>query len=140
MNEYPDCFVKQTIEHDPEKGNWGNCFSAVLASLLDIPIEDVPVFSGDGWLLSVNEFLRDYDLAFMYIDNLPEALKAYGIAGLWHEVSGETGRNTFHSCVAHDGQLVFDPHKSNAGLTATTDYGVFVALNPAKAKTCKAQN
>ena len=39
MNEYPDCFVKQTIEHDPESGNWGNCFSAVLASLLDIPIE-----------------------------------------------------------------------------------------------------
>ena len=30
MNEYPDCFVKQTIE-DPESGNWGNCFSAVLA-------------------------------------------------------------------------------------------------------------
>ena len=71
---------------------------------------------------------------------LPEALKAYGIAGLWHEVSGKTERNTFHSCVAHDGQLVFDPHKSNAGLTTTTDYGVFVALNPAKAKTCKAQN
>lgn len=140
MSEYPDCFVKQTIEHDPEKGNWGNCFSAVLASLLDIPIEDVPVFSGEGWLLRVNEFLRDYDLAFMYIDNLPEALKAYGIAGLWHEVSGKTERNTFHSCVAQDGQLVFDPHKSNAGLTTTTDYGVFVALNPAKAKTCKAQN
>ena len=59
MNEYPDCFVKQTIEHDPEKGNCGNCFSAVLASLLDIPIEDVPVFSGEGWLLRVNEFLRD---------------------------------------------------------------------------------
>ena len=71
---------------------------------------------------------------------LPEALKAYGIAGLWHEVSGKTERNTFHSCVAQDGQLVFDPHKSNAGLTTTTDYGVFVALNPAKAKTCKAQN
>ena len=39
---------------------------------------------------------------------LPEALKAYGIAGLWHEVSGKTERNTFHSCVAHDGQLVSD--------------------------------
>lgn len=140
MNDYPDCFVKQTIEHDPKNGKWGNCFSAVLASLLDIPIEDVPVFSGGDWLLRVNEFLLDYDLAFMYIDNLPEALKAYGIAGLWHEVSGKTERNTFHSCVAQDGQLVFDPHKSNAGLTTTTDYGVFVALNPAKAKTCKAQN
>ena len=55
MNEYPDCFVKQTIEHDPESGNWGNCFSAVLASLLDIPIEDVPVFSGEGWLLRVSQ-------------------------------------------------------------------------------------
>ena len=71
---------------------------------------------------------------------LPEALKAYGIAGLWHEVSGKTERNTFHSCLAHDVQLLLDPHKIISFFFSTTDYGEYVALNPAKAKTCKAQN
>ena len=69
MSEYPDCFVKQTIEHDPESGNWGNCFSAVLASLLDIPIEDVPVFCGEDWLLRVSQSPRPLGRSLESKDN-----------------------------------------------------------------------
>ena len=38
----------QTILHDPDNGKIGNCLSAVLASLLHLPIELVPLCIGNG--------------------------------------------------------------------------------------------
>lgn len=55
--------TKQTVLHDPANGKHGNCLSAVLASLLHLPIEDVPVFSEPHpkWQQDLNEWLRPLD-------------------------------------------------------------------------------
>ena len=58
--------TKQTILHDPAKGLHGNCLSAVLASLLHLPIEDVPLFiTPETWVKDLNAWLRPFGLAYL---------------------------------------------------------------------------
>lgn len=125
--------TKQTILHDPANGKHGNCFSAVLASLLHVPIDDVPVFSNPfSWQLQLNEWLRPYGLCYMQIGGLKDWIDSVGIAGLHHEQAGNTLRSNdvLHSVVAVDCGPVFDPHPDDTGLTNNLANGVFVSLTP----------
>jgi hypothetical protein len=128
--------TKQTILHDPENGLHGNCFSAVLASLLHLPIETIPVFSDpDHWVKDLNAWLRPHGLAYLSFPDpaFSHTLSNFGIEGLHHEIGGMTTRwkDVGHSCVAEDGRLVFDPHPSDDGLNAGVETnGIFVALAP----------
>ncbi len=125
--------TKQTILHDPANGLHGNCLSAVLASLLHLPIEDVPLFIDPvTWVKDLNAWLRPFGLAYCMVEDFECHIDAYGIDGLWHEVSGNTSRSkdVIHACVAKDGELVFDPHPDNTGLTKITCHGFFIALEP----------
>lgn len=125
--------TKQTVLHDPENGKYGNCMSAVLASLLHLPIEEVPLFIDPvNWVNDLNAWLRPRGLAYCMVDDFDCHVEAYGIQGLWHEVSGNTQRraDVMHACVAKDGQAVFDPHPDDTGLVRVTAYGFFIALEP----------
>jgi hypothetical protein len=125
--------TKQTILHDPLNNRHGNCLPAVLASLLHIPIENVPIFATPGtWVKDLNTWLRPFGLAYCLIEDFECQIDAYGIEGLWHEVSGNTTRNkeVKHACVAKDGEFVFDPHPDDSGLTKVTCHGFFIALEP----------
>lgn len=125
--------TKQTVLHDPDNGKIGNCFSAVLASLLHLPIEEVPLFvDPDTWLQDLNKWLKQFGLAFMVISNLEDVLNGHEIEGLWHEVSGKSSRShdIFHSCIGYEGKVYFDPHPDSTGLHEIHSCGVFVALEP----------
>ena len=127
--------VKQTILHDPANGLHGNCLSAVIAALLHMPIENVPLFIVPGtWVKDLNTWLRQFGLAYCMVEDFDCHIDAYGIEGLWHEVSGNTSRSkdVTHACVAKDGVMVFDPHPENSGLTKITCHGFFIALEPWK--------
>ena len=126
--------VKQTVLHDPEKGKHGNCLSAVLASLLHLPIEDVPVFSAPypEWQNQLNEWLRPFGLAYIQVGDFAKWCNDFGIRGCHHELGGSSPRNTdiSHACVGVDGDLVFDPHPDNSGLANIEASGIFIALEP----------
>lgn len=130
--------VKQTILHDPENDKHGNCFSAVLASLLHVPIDDVPVFSAPypKWQQEVNAWLRQFGLAYIQIGGFDEWCAEIGISGCHHEIAGPTLRSNdvLHACVAVDGVSVFDPHPDDTGLTEAQAHGVFIALEPWRMK------
>lgn len=124
---------KQTILHDPANGKHGNCMSAVLASLLHIPVETVPLFiHPDTWVKDLNDWLRPKGLAYCMVENFDCFMKAYGIQELYHELSGNTSRSVdvIHAVVAKDGEQIFDPHPDDSGLTKITCYGFFIALRP----------
>jgi len=130
--------TKQTVLHDPANGLHGNCLSAVLASLLHLPIDEVPLFiSPDTWVKDLNSWLRQFGLAYCMVEDFECHIDAYGIEGLWHEVSGNTTRSkdVTHACVAKDGEFVFDPHPDDTGLTKITCHGFFIALEPWRALT-----
>ena len=90
----------------------GNCFSACLASILEIPIEEVPLFLGTYW----DDFLPWLKArglgASLYRKSERRFPLGYSIAG------GPSKRfaGKMHACVAYDGMIVHDPHPSRDGL------------------------
>lgn len=131
--------VKQTILHDPDNGRFGNCFSAVLASLLHLPIDQVPIFYDPSdsneaqWIGRVNDWLRPFGLGYVLIDAALSALMPeIKLSQVHHEIGGNTSRHaeTMHSCVGFDGSVTFDPHPDATGLTQMRSLGLFVALQP----------
>lgn len=125
----------QTILHDPANGMIGNCLSAVLASLLHLPIELVPTFNHHpGWTKDVNEWLRPYGLAYLSITkaSFDQAFADAGVKECHHEIAGPSRGfdDVHHACVAVDGKLVFDPHLNGDGLEEYDTCGVFIALEP----------
>lgn len=130
--------VDQEHLHRPEEGSFGDCMRATVATLLDLPREEVPHFLYDGttdglaFHCRVNDFLRPMNLAYLPVSHLSEVLEVWGIRGLHHEVSGPTERGTCHACAAIDGEVKHDPHPTRAGLTKIEAFGVFVVLDPSK--------
>lgn len=126
--------VEQTIMHVPGESQ-GNCFAAVFAGLLQIPIESIPNFDGPDWRKQVNTFLRPYGLAWLQVGIGKEWLDDSGVSGMWHEVSGTTDRfdgKVRHSCVGLDASVAWDPHPSQDGLVHQNGASIFVALQPWK--------
>lgn len=124
--------TKQTILHDPANGKHGNCMSAVIASLLHLPIEDVPVFSNPTtWVKDLNAYLANYGLAYILVADPAEWILWTGVQGCYHEVAGPSPRDadTLHACVGVDGKVAFDPHPDNTGVSVDGG-GFFVALRP----------
>lgn len=124
--------VYQTIMHDPDNGQYGDCFRACIASLMELPIEEVPHFM-DG--LGVDEGRIGLRRACDWLKVVGYGTIAYHAAWtpeelhLWqddflmalnpnthHIISGYTARNTFHSVIGKGGHMVHDPHPSGIGL------------------------
>jgi hypothetical protein len=124
--------LKQTKLHtDTQKGN---CFYATLASILHLNIEDIPNFEDGVWQKQLNEWLRQYGLAFLEVDDFGDDCKRYNISGCYHEIGGYSERSNKrgHSCVGLDGTVVFDPHPSDTGLVKEFRQGIFISLEPWK--------
>lgn len=113
--------VTQTILHGDPSGRPGNCLQAAVASLLHLPLDDVPHFvEHEDWL----ERLRDFCLAHGYrpLQRPPTAHVGYGMA--W----GLSERGVRHAVCWVDGQMAWDPHPTRAGLLRVTELIDFVAL------------
>lgn len=111
---------------DPGKGD---CMTAALASLLELPYEQVPYFLGYGqetWFVEFCKFLKSQGYEFMggYSTNEPPLLlgpellaRSKGLNGLYM-ASGPSPRfKCSHAVVIDsDGKLVHDPHPSHEGV------------------------
>ena len=117
--------VDQTTFGQPE----GNCFSACVASLLEIPISDVPYFMGhDDWFENFAEWLRPYGfypMMFNAKDNPTWSPEGWAIAG------GQSPRGP-HSVVSFHDKIRHDPHPSRDRIAEVEDWTVFVAIDPAE--------
>lgn len=128
--------VHQTILHDPANGKHGNCMSAVLASLLHIPIETVPTFGqSPTWIHELNEWLRPRGLAYLSLQrpSMLAALEHSGVKGCYHEVAGPSPRmeGVYHACVGLDGAPIFDPMPpGSAPMRELDTCGLFIAIEP----------
>ena len=135
-------FVEQEQLHDPDNGVKGDCFSAVLASLLHIPLKHIPIFDNvDGvegsWLIEVNKFLKPHGLAYVvfdHIESMADVFRFMQVEDCYHEMSGDSPRfpGTGHSCVGKDFKVIHDPHPTKLGLPKPTMFGLFICLQPWK--------
>ena len=129
----------QTILHLGENGKPpGNCFAACVASILELPISEVPNFvEHKDWPIPFQEWLRNRGLFYTNID-LESHSKVFGLGilcmfGGYSILSGLTERGTLHSVVGKGIDMIFDPHPSRKGLKETLRVGFFVPIDPAQA-------
>lgn len=111
----------------------GNCFSACLATMLGLQIEDVPNFfdlsdgDDDLWWASVREWLKPRNLGLLTINANQELL--YKFPGAYLIVAGKSIRDRYHAVIYKNGEMVHDPHPSNAGLETIEYIDLLYPLN-----------
>jgi hypothetical protein len=105
--------VTQTVFGYPH----GNCHAACLASILELPIESMPVIipGSDFWGVW-EEHLNSIGYASItfQINELQDGFRVKG----WHILGGksprglftEEGKPVYHSVVGRDQELIHDPH------------------------------
>ncbi len=131
--------VDQTIMHEPENGRYGDCFRCCIASLLELPAEQVPHFCEDGqptnWYVKLKAWLAQFDLTFIEIDVSQDGGAAWREAfkdceiSVYHTIVARSPRfpTENHSVVGLNGNVVFDPHPDRAGLAGgETSFGFLV--------------
>lgn len=113
----------------------GNCFPAAIASIMELPIEDVP------WPDSKTDWSEYWDVLARWIAAYGYALveipieppQPFDAVYFWDSAAivegeqspcyianGDTVRGSRHSVVYQRGGLVHDPHPSGAGLETIT--------------------
>lgn len=118
--------VDQEFIHDPDNGLIGDCQRAVIASLLDLDISEVPHFlkiamerdgTHGGYWDDLQLWLGARGFAWLEVAS-GSALWGTREFGVYHEIAGPSprGNGTWHAVVGCDGVIVFDPHPSRAGL------------------------
>lgn len=114
----------------------GNCFSACLASVLELPIERVPNFydlaphsEPAAWWAEVRAWLAPLGWGVIHATVPAEVLAEYpGIL----IVGGKTSRYTDHAVVYVDGQLAHDPWPGGQGLVEIDTMDLLYPLDPAR--------
>lgn len=134
--------VDQLILHDGDK-SIGDCFRACVASILELPCEEVPhvVAMGkdsDDSRRLLNEWLKPLGFHFVELQ-WPEgedaSILAWVVPRGYYVFSGPSPRwpDCWHSCVGLGGKIVHDPHPERLGLAGKErSYGLFVADDPAR--------
>ena len=117
--------VQQQFIHDPANGVCGDCQRAVIASLLELTIEEVPHFlegnpDADEFFCRLQAFVNSKGYAYLTV---PARTGIFfgDCVDVYHEISGPSprGNGTYHAVVGKNGQVFFDPHPSNQGLAGT---------------------
>lgn len=113
--------VYQTIfGNDPR--NPGNCFQACVASLFDLPLEDVPHFVAEkNWWRFLEQWLLQFGLYPVNIEYKGFMPQGYTI------LNGKSPRGYAHSVIVKGGRIVHDPHPAGGGVEPE-DYTVFVKI------------
>ena len=126
--------VDQQVLHDPDNGKYGDCMRACIASLLELPAEEVPHFFKTGndndFDDKLDQYLRWQGYSLLDITYF-EFGRYQGIRGetdIHHIISGYTERGTYHATVGHRGKVVHDPHPSKAGLSSDKEDWIFSFL------------
>lgn len=128
--------VPQRItDHDPARGLYGDCFKCCLASILELPYEDVPHFfaynSGDpwpGWDACI-DWLGERGM-FLFYQNFQEHQLDAQLTRRWlngyHFMFGRAKGlpESSHCVVGLRGRMVFNPHPNK-----TLVFGPYIDYN-----------
>jgi hypothetical protein len=117
----------------------GNCFAAAIASLVEVPITDVPnvevLFDVEGvswygvmdaWLrangyeiVTNNHFNVFHDDAYGNQDG-SRGDKIINCKDKYYLASGMSPRGVMHVCIYKNGKMVHDPHPTREGIDEST--------------------
>lgn len=121
-------FVDQT-----EFGEQGNCMAACFATILGVPIDELPDLhalhaDGKSWMNALNTYLvRHHDRLYVETQAIYTPFIRPSTDDL-HLINGGSPRGVEggHSVVGRGGSQYFDPHPSRDGLTSIETYGLLI--------------
>jgi hypothetical protein len=122
----------------------GNCYAACIASLLEVPIDQVPnveVFfhiedssywqevmltflNSKGWELSSDHRFRVFHNEEIGVEEGKREEWIKELTDKYYLVSGKSQRGVYHICIYQNGKLVHDPHPTKEGLLTETYFQV----------------
>ncbi|MDI1288901.1 MAG: hypothetical protein PSX37_02990 [bacterium] len=105
----------------------GNCLQTCVASLLELPLEDVPHFAAQSdWYDAMCYWLADQ--GFAVVD------QRHPIEGVLGICMGKSPRGNFTHVVITNGsdELAHDPHPSRAGLLTFDRWWYLLPTDPAR--------
>lgn len=122
------------VEYDAEgkQIKYGNCLQAAIASVLELPLEEVPNFIMMGPDPSYGHY------------NMHKWLEERGIVmhrlregrnwsfPTYHLAIGKTVRGTNHAVIYKEGRLAHDPHPDGTGLIEAKDLYILIPVDPSK--------
>ena len=131
-------FYEQLILHDPDQGQWGDCFRACIASFVDQPIEEVPHVFDEGRRADEAYPILDTYLGSLGYRHALIAFQAHhrrevldmmettnpNVYWIFH---GMSPRNQNHVVICKGGFCIHDPHPDGGGVTEKCDDGYFWA-------------
>ena len=129
--------VDQEFLHDKENGIYGDCQRAVIASLLDLPISEVPHFlkeaNGDAYdfFTRLQDFVNSHGYVLATSRGKPLLVYCGNDLPYYHEIAGMSPRGVMHAVVGCNGKVVHDPHPSKAGLIgdpSAWEYGYLLKI------------
>jgi len=109
-----------------------SCCPACIASIFEIPIEDVPALpDNDTWIEVLNQWLSQFGLySFSVTFAIPEqreVLRGYTLGGI--KSKNFAGKN--HCVVCYDGKIVWDPlYGEQDGTEYPDTWEVFITKDP----------
>jgi len=116
-----------------------NCFQACLASILELPIADVPdvmnaadLPTPSHWLWPLQDWLQTLGLGVLCaVPQDPDFARFHSNA--WLIAAGHSWReHEGHAVVWRDGAMVHDPHQARGGLRGEPrEFYFFYLLDPA---------
>lgn len=119
--------TRQTIFVATNPKGRGNCQSAAMASILDLPLSEVIDTASDecrdgGFWRTINMWLAERGLKLESVDpDDPRLQGRYSIG------CGPSPRGPFHhAVVCKNGRMVFDPHPSDDGLIKIESHDLIV--------------
>lgn len=125
-------------DHDPASGKIGDCFRCSVASILELPREDVPHFMEQDWHRETPAWYADVcrwlaPMGMTYLDWMiapqyfgPQWFEHLALdAGfdVYHVMCGVGPRGEQHAVVGRNGVLAHDPHPARAGLAGPGPHG-----------------
>jgi hypothetical protein len=129
----------QFMETGKEGATPGDCFRCCVASLLELPIEDVPHFCdlpdpSVHWITRTQDWLYGRGLYYLQVNTIPHGwlLKKRPLIVI---AGGKSPRGNWGHCVVGElkrwdsFKMTHDPHPSRAGIVGEPeDFGLFVKL------------
>lgn len=129
--------VKQLFRHNPPEA-YGDCFRASIASILELPTDQVPHFcdmsKGNAWKDKSHYWLIAQGYAAIWVayatPDLKPVLDTIGVLtpGVYCILGGTSKNGCGHCVVACDGAIVHDPSMDESGIVGPMEDGLFWVL------------
>jgi hypothetical protein len=113
----------------------GNCFAACIASILELPLSDLPdpdLADKDAWWLTWISWLRERNLTLYVWEVNPDADIPHGYSILATRPPGLPA-GYGHAVVAFDGHVVWNPNPGIGDIGQLVEWQALGVIDPARA-------